>query len=139
MTARVVAVLAAGTLLVAALAVLGVALLRAGGDPQRVTAAPAASLAPAARTPEDFARAACVRLRLAVQGISADASAETVRRELASARVLAAEAVRRDGSYAPLSGGIAALDEAVRTDDPDAAAAGVRVARSACEQSDAAL
>ena len=103
-------------------------------EPTRVVADPVASLAPDAESPADFAQAACVRLRLAVQGISADSTAETVRRELAAARVLAAEALRGDGRYAPLSGGIAALDEAVRRDDAAAAATGVRVAAAACQR-----
>lgn len=133
MTGRVLAVLVGGALLVVALVVVGVGLLRGPSAPDRVVAPPAASLAPAAQDPQDFAEAACVRLRLAVQGISAGSAAETVRAELAAARVLAAEALRGDGAYADLSGGLAALDEAVRVDDPDAAATGVRVAQAACE------
>ena len=132
MSARVVAVLAAGALLFAALVVVGIALLQGPDAPARVPAPPVASLAPGAESAEDFARAACVRLSLAAQGISADSSAETVRRELAAARVLAAEALRRDGSYAPLSGGIAALDEALQRDDGAAAGQAVSVALDAC-------
>lgn len=109
-----------------------VALTGRPAEPPRVTAPPLASLAPDARTADDLARLACVRLRLAAQGIRAGSAAETVRRELAAARVLAAEAVRRDGRFAALSGGVAALDEAVRRDDGAAAAAGLRVALADC-------
>ena len=136
MSSRVLAVLVGGALLVVALAAVGLALLTGDDTEPRVSAPPAASLAPDAQEPADFARAACVRLRLAVQGVAADSATETVRAELAAARVLAAEALSEDGSYAPLSGGIAALDEAVRTDDPDAAATAVRVARAACDEVD---
>lgn len=132
MSGRILAVLIAGVLFVVALVVVGAGLLIRGDSPARVVAPPVASLAPDAQAPRDFARAACTRLSLAVQGISAGASAETVRTELAAARALAAEALRGDGSYAPLSGGLAAVDEAVRTDDAAAASTGVRVARQAC-------
>lgn len=98
----------------------------------RVAVPPLASLAPDVRTAEDFAATSCTRLRLAAQGIRAGSAAGTVRRELAAARALAAEAVRRDGRFAALSGGIAALDEAVRRDDGPAAAAGLRVALEEC-------
>lgn len=128
MSRVVVAVLLGGLLAIGA-----VLLLRPADEPSRVVADPVASLAPEASGPQDFAEAACVRLRLAVQGISADSAAETVRRELAAARVLAAEALRGDGRYASLSGGIAALDEAVRRDDASGAATGMRVARAACQ------
>ena len=100
--------------------------------PERVTAPPAASLAPGAADAEDFADASCVRLRLVQQGIAADSAAEVVRRELASARVLAAEALRRDGRWAALSGGVAALDEAVRRDEGEVAADALRVALEQC-------
>lgn len=134
MTARVAALLAAGALLAVTLVGVVIALLSESGEPARFPAAPASSLAPGAESADDFARAACVRLSLAVQGITADSPAETVRRELAAARLLAAEALRRDGEYAELSGGVAALDDAVRRDDATAAATAVRVARQACGQ-----
>lgn len=124
-------VVAVGVLLVVGLAALGLARL-SGPDDARVPPPAVASLAPQARTADDFARAACVRLSLAVQGIAADSAAETVRRELAAARVLAAEALRRDGTYAELSGGVAALEDAIRRDDATAAGTAVRVARQAC-------
>lgn len=127
MTSRL-ALLALGVVLVGVVAVL----LTRSDTPVRVTSPPVASLAPEARTPEEFARAACVRLRLVAQGIRADSSAETVRTELAAARALAAEAVRGDGRYAGLSGGVAALDEAVRRDRPDAAGVGLRIALAEC-------
>lgn len=125
-------VVAVVVLLAVGLAALGLARLSGPDDAPRVPPPAMASLAPQARTADDFARAACVRLSLAVQGISADSAAETVRRELAAARALAAEALRRDGTYAELSGGVAALDDAVRRDDAEAAATAVRVARQAC-------
>ena len=114
----------------AALAVLlaAVVLLR----PVPVPAPRVSELAPTARTPEDLARAACVRVRLAGQGVQADAAARVVRAELRAARVLAAEAVRRDGRWAGLSGGVAALDEAVAADDPVAAGLGLQTALAAC-------
>lgn len=128
MTRWVLAVLGAVLLVV-----VGVVALTGGpAEAPRVAAPPLASLAPEARTADDLAGLACVRLRLAAQGVRAGGAAETVRRELAAARVLAAEAVRRDGRFAALSGGVAALDEAVRRDDAAAAAAGLRVALAAC-------
>ena len=133
MSRGVVAVVVGGGLLAVGLVVLGLSLLLRDDVPERVAAPPVASLAPEARTAEDFAQAACTRLQLAVQGISAGSAAQTVRTELAAARALAAEALREDGSYAALSGGLAALDEAVRRDDAAGAATGVRVARQACE------
>jgi hypothetical protein len=124
----------AAVVVVLAVAVAGVVALAAGSssDRPRVPAPPIASLAPQARTAPDLAAAACVRLRLAAQGIRAGGAADTVRHELAAARALAAEAVRRDGSFAALSGGVAALDEAVRRDDGPAAAVGLRVALEEC-------
>lgn len=134
MSRRVLAVLLGGALLVVGLVVAGLSLLAGDDDvPERVVAPPVASLAPDADGSADHARAACVRLDLAVQGISAGSAADTVRTELAAARALAAEALREDGRYASLSGGLATLDEAVRRDDPDAAATGVRVAQAACD------
>ena len=103
------------------------------GPPPRVTAPAIEELAPAARTADDFAEVACVHVRLAGQAVQADAAAETVRRELAAGRVLAAEAFRRDPRFAGLSGGAAALDEAVRNDDADATAVGMRVVLKECE------
>lgn len=129
MSRRALAVLLAGLLLGAG---LGWLLLGESDEPARVVAPPPASLAPGATDAEDFARAACVRLRLAAQGIAADSAAETVRRELAAARALAAEALQRDARWAALSGGIAGLDEAVRVDDGSSAAAGLRVALEHC-------
>lgn len=124
-------VLVAGVLLVAALLTAGVLLLR---DPaqERVRAAPVASLAPDAQVPAEFAQAACVRVRLAAQGIAAGSAADVVRSQLAAARALAAEALRGDGAYAALSGGLAVLDEAVRRDDPAAADVGLRTVLEAC-------
>ncbi len=113
----------AGVLIAAAAVLVLIAFL---GPPARVSPPPVDALAPHARTSVDFARLSCVHVRLAAQSIRADAAATTVRSELASARLLAAEALRRDGRFAALSGGVASLDEAVRTDDPNA----VRVALS---------
>jgi hypothetical protein len=120
--------------LVAAVGVAVAVVLLAGrpSDRPRVAAPPLASLAPDARTGPELAAAACLRLRRAAQGIRAGGDAETVRGELAAARVLAAEAVRRDGRFAALSGGAAALDEAVRRDDGPAAVVGLRVALEEC-------
>lgn len=132
MTGRGVAGLVVGALLVAGLVAAGAALVVGARTPDRVTAPPVESLAPGASGADDFARAACVRVQLATQGIAADSSAETVRGELSAARMLAAEALRRDSAFAALSGGVAALDEAVRRDDPAAAATAVRVTRDAC-------
>ena len=113
--------------------IVGVLLADRTSEPTvRVPAPPLASLAPQARTADELARAACVRVALAAQGIRAGGSAQTVRRELSAARALAAEAVRRDGRFAALSGGIAALDEAVRRDAGPDAAVGVRVALAEC-------
>jgi len=108
-------------------------LVRPDPLPARVSAPAAASLAPNARTPEDFARAACVQVRLAAQGIQAGSAARGVRAQLASARALAAQAVREDGRWAALSGGVAALDEAVRRDEGAAAATGLSVALQQCD------
>ena len=129
---RVVLVLLLGTALVAGLVVLGVRLLMRDTAPARVSAPPVASLAPDADTPVDLARAACVRVDLAAQAVRADNPAESVRRELAAARVLAAEAFRQEPGFAALSGAVAALDEAVRRDAPEAGPA-LRVARTECE------
>lgn len=130
MSQRVLAVLLGGAVLGVGLVVW---LVRDSPEPARVAAPALSSLAPGASTAEDFARASCVRLRLVTQGISADSAADTVRRELASARVLAAEALQRDARWASLSGGVAALDEAVRADDGAAAAAVLPVAVAECE------
>lgn len=97
-----------------------------------VASPPLASLAPGATSAADYADAACVRLRLVAQGVAADSSAAVVRRELAGARVLAAAALRRDGRWAGLSGGIAALDEAVAADDGAAAGPALQVALREC-------
>lgn len=102
------------------------------GPAPRVDAPSLEELAPEARTAADFAKLSCVHVRLSAQAIQADAAASTVRRELASARALAAEALRRDGRYAALSGGVAALDEAVRNDRGQEAATGLRVALDRC-------
>ncbi|MBC7373300.1 MAG: hypothetical protein H7323_04855 [Frankiales bacterium] len=118
--------------LVVGLLVAGLALLRGPAAPDRLPAPSLASLAPGASSGDDYARAACVRLRVATQGVSAGSAADTVRTELASARALAAEAVRRDGSFAALSGALAALDEAVRNDEADAARVALRVALERC-------
>lgn len=103
------------------------------GPAPRVTAPSLEELAPNARSAADFARLSCGRARLANQSIQADAAAATVRTELASARALAAEALRRDGRFAALSGGVATLDEAVRQDDGDAASMALRVVLEECE------
>ena len=132
MTGRVVAVLVLGGLVVVGLVVTGVVLLRGEAAPTRVPAPALASLAPPDARADDLARGACVRVRLAAQAIRADSPAERVRTELAAARVLAAEAVRQDGAYAALSGGVAALDEAVRRDEPAAAAVGLQVVLDQC-------
>ena len=94
--------------------------------------ASAAALAPSARTARDFAVAACVRVRLVEQGVQANSAAADVTRSLREARVLAAEAARRDPVWIGLSGGVAALDEAVRADDGTAASIGLRAARAMC-------
>lgn len=112
-------------------AVVGLAVVASRGR----DAAPlpsASQLAPGATTAKDFAAAACLRLRFVEQGVRANSSADAVRRSLAEARVLAAEASVRDQVWVPLSGGVAALDEAVRRDDPEAAGIGLRSARAAC-------
>jgi hypothetical protein len=132
-TGRVVAVLVLGVLLVTGLLAAGLLLLRDDPAPARVTAPPVASLAPGARTGQDLARAACVQLRLAGQGIRAGAAAQQVREQLAAARALAAQALQEDAGYAALSGGLAALDEAVRRDEPAAAVSGLRVALASCD------
>jgi len=122
------------------LAVVGV-LVGAGGvlwlttvfaPPPRIEAPPIQQLAPSARTATDFALLSCVHVRLANQAVLADSPSATARRELAAGRVLAAEALRRDARFAGLSGGVAALDEAVRNDDPRAAAVGLRVTSREC-------
>lgn len=133
MSGRVLAFLLLGGLLVAGLLVAAFALLRTEAAPSRVVAPAASSLAPAASTPDELARASCVQLRLATQGIQAGSAAEGVRTQLAAARVLAAEAVRGDGRWAALSGGVAALDEAVRRDEGSTAVAGLRVALQQCD------
>lgn len=93
----------------------------------------AAALAPRAFTAEQLAAAACVHLRLAQQGVLADSAADTVRVELTRARVLARAAVGKDARFAALSGAAAALDEALRADDPATAAVAVRVVRASCD------
>lgn len=120
-------------LIVAGLLAAGLALLRPDTAPVRVTAPPVASLAPGASSSEDLARASCVQLRLAAQGIQAGSAAQDVRTQLAAARSLAGQAFRSDGRWAALSGGVAALDEAVRRDEGAAAAAGLRVALEQCD------
>lgn len=97
-----------------------------------VVSPPLGSLAPGASSAEDFADAACVRLRLVAQGVAADSAASVVRQELAAARVLAAAALRRDGRWAGLSGGVAALDEAVAADDGAVAGPALQVALREC-------
>ena len=118
--ALVLLVAAAGTLVV----------LSRHSDPPPVRSV--ASLAPGAVSGEELAAAACIRLRLAQQGILANSSADTVRGELAEARVLAAAAVTKDSAFTALSGGAAALDEALRRDAPGAASLAVRVVRASC-------
>jgi hypothetical protein len=83
-------------------------------------------------SPAESATAACTRLRLVEQGIRANSATATVRANLAEARDLATRAARQDARWVALSGGIAALDEALRRDDPAAAEIGLRVAREAC-------
>lgn len=107
-------------------------LVVAGCSADRVSAPPLASLAPDATSAADYAEAACVRLRLVAQGVAADSSASVVRRELAAARVLAAAALRRDGRWAGLSGGIAALDASVAADDGAVAGPALQVALREC-------
>ena len=125
------------TLLVVALAagVIAAIFYFAPDEPARVNAPPARELAPEARNARDFADAACVRVDLATQAIRANASAATVRAELAAARRLASAALRRDARFTALSGGIAALDEAVRRNDADSASLGLTVVLNACELS----
>ena len=121
-----------GTLLAGLL--IAVFWLRSPGPPSRVRAPSVRELAPDARTAADLAEAACIRVDLVTQGIQANATAETVRQELAAARALAAAAMQRDARFVALSGGISALDEAVRRDEPDAAALGLQVAAERCEE-----
>ena len=92
----------------------------------------AEQLAPLARTPTELARASCVRLRLAAQGVQADSAATVVQAELAAARVLAAAAVRADGRWAALSGGLGTLELALKADDAEAARVGLETALGAC-------
>jgi hypothetical protein len=117
--------------------VLLVALVLVAGcsSSKGVVVPPLASLAQDATTASDYADAACVRLRLVAQGVTADSAASVVRQELAAARVLAAAALRRDGRWAGLSGGIAALDEAVTADDGAAAGPALQVALRECSGS----
>ena len=103
------------------------------GPSPRVAPPDLQELAPRARSAADFARLSCVHVGLANQAIQADAAARTVRIELAAARVLASEALRRDGRYAALSGGVAAVDESIRNDDGDAAAIALPVVVEQCE------
>lgn len=109
-------------------------LFRSPDVPSRVRAPSVRELAPNARTPVELAEAACVRVDLATQAIQANAAADTVRKELAAARLLAAEAMKGDARFVALSGGVSALDEAVRRDEPEAAALGFRVAAERCEE-----
>ena len=114
---------------------LGVVLLTGCATQQAhlAIAVPAAAvLAPSAVSGADFAAVACADVRLVQQGITAQATADSVRRDLAGARVVAAEAARRDPRYQSLSGGVAALDEALRVDDGPAARLGMQVARANC-------
>ncbi|HUR50403.1 MAG TPA: hypothetical protein VMY88_12865 [Acidimicrobiales bacterium] len=104
------------------------------GPPSRVQSPAVEEIAPRARTADDFAQLACVHVRLAGQAVQADAPAATVRSELAAARTLAAEALLRDGRFSSLSGGIAALDDAVRMDDARAARVGLQVSLQECER-----
>ena len=92
----------------------------------------AGQLAPQARTPTELARASCVRLRLAAQAVQADSAVTVVQAELAAARVLAAAAVRTDGRWAALSGGIGTLELALKADDAEAARVGLETALGAC-------
>ncbi|MCA1712477.1 MAG: hypothetical protein LC789_12905 [Actinobacteria bacterium] len=87
---------------------------------------------PALGTAAQDAARACVRLRLVAQGVQANAAAADVRADLAEARRLAGSAAVRDQRWVALSGGIAALDEAVARDDGAAAATGLRVALAEC-------
>lgn len=103
------------------------------GPPPRVTPPRLEELAPRARTAADYAELSCVHVRLANQTIQADGAAATFRTELASARALAAEALRRDARFAALSGGVSALDEAVRDDDAEAAKVSLAVVLEQCK------
>jgi hypothetical protein len=87
---------------------------------------------PPLRTAAQDAAQACVRLRLVEQGVRANAAADDVRTDLAEARRLAGTAAVRDQRWVALSGGIAALDEAVARDDAVAAATGLAVALQEC-------
>ena len=123
------------SLLVVALAAAVIAAISyfAPDEPARVEAPPARELAPEARDAHDFADAACVRLDLATQAIRVNGPAETVRKELAAARQLAAAALQRDARFTALSGGIAALAEALRRDEPSAAEVALKVSLKECE------
>lgn len=87
----------------------------------------------AMRPAAELAADSCVRLRLALQGITANSPADTVRQELAAARELANAAAAKDSTYIALSGGTATLAEALDRDDPAAAAIAVRVVRANCD------
>ena len=116
-------------------ALLGVVLLTGCATQQEhlpIAVPAAAVLAPSAVSGADFAAAACTGVRLVQQGITAGAAADSVRRDLAGARVVAAEAARRDPRYQSLSGGVAALDEALRVDDGPTARLAMLVARANC-------
>lgn len=121
-------------LLIVVLAALVVAAISyfSPSTPPRVTAPPVRELAPDARDAHDLAAAACVRLDLATQAIRANGHAETVRRELAAARSLAAAALQRDARFIALSGGTAALDEAVRRDEGREAEIALKVTSKEC-------
>ena len=123
------------TLLVVVLAaaVVGALAYLRPAVPERVTSPPARDLAPEARDAHGLAEAACVRVDLATQAIRADSSAETVRNELAAARSLASAALRRDARFTALSGGVSALDEAVRRDEPRDAEVALNVVLQECK------
>lgn len=83
-------------------------------------------------TPDEQAALACVRVELALKGIRADSAAGRVLEEVARARVLAQAAAGGDPRWVSLAGGVGALEQALRTDDAQAASVAVRVAQAEC-------
>jgi len=79
------------------------------------------------------ARTACRWFEVDFPGhIAADAPADEVVGGLAQARSLADQAAAVDPAWVGLAGGLGALDEALRTDDPAAAEVAIRVLQTQC-------
>lgn len=81
---------------------------------------------------ERLASSACDAFTEAERLIRANASSDDVLALTDRARDSASAAADVDPRWRPLAGGTAALDEALRTDDPAAARVGVDVVRSEC-------